>query len=148
MMTEERFEDLLAAYGARFTAWPEDQREEGRVLLAASDRLQALWAQETLLDDMLATVRAPVVPARLRESVIASAAGAGLRPRRSKIWTWLSGAGVAATACAGAAFGVLIAYQITEHVRADNVLYQASLTGADDSEVLQIEMASLNVAGF
>ena len=74
----------------------------------------------------------------LREAVIASAAGAGLKARRRGPGplAWLSGAGWAAAACAGVVFGLALTSHMTANVRADTVLYQASLSGADDTEVL------------
>lgn len=147
MMTETRFEYLLDAYGTRWSAWPEAEREAARELMTSSARLQQMWAASSDLDVFLDTMRAPVVSASLRESVIASAAVAGLRERRrwGNAWAWLSGAGVAATAFAGAAFGVMIAHQINSPTRADTVLYQASLNATDDTEVLGIEYASLDL---
>lgn len=148
MMNEARFEHLMEAYGTRWNAWPQAEREDARVLLNGSARLQALWSEADRLDLFLDTARVPVASYELREAVIASAAGAGLRARRPvRMWAWLSGAGVAATAFAGALFGVLIAHQINTPVRADAVLYQASLTATDDTEVLGFEMASLDMAG-
>ena len=49
---------------------------------------------------------------------------------------WLSGAGWAAAACAGVVFGINLTSRLTADVQADAVLYQASLTSADDTEVL------------
>ena len=149
MMTQTRFEYLLDAYGTRWSAWPEAEREAGRALMKTSPRLQSLWSVSSELDVFLDTMRAPVVSAALREGVIASAAVAGLRERRrwGSGWAWLSGAGVAATAFAGAAFGVIIANQINSPTRADTVLYQASLNATDDTEVLGVEYASLSLPG-
>lgn len=148
MMNDTRFEHLLEAYGTRWNAWPQAERDAARQLLNGSTRLQTLWTEADGLDVFLDTVRAPSVTSTLREAVIASAAGAGLRARRpTRMWAWLSGAGVAATAFAGAAFGVLISYQINSPVRADDVLYQASMTVTDDTEVLGFEMASLDISG-
>lgn len=148
MMNEDRFEHLLEAYGTRWSAWPETEREPARALMAQSARLQRLWSEADRLDAFLDSYRAPVASSSLRETVIASAVGAGLRSRRPlRMWAWLSGAGVAATAFAGAAFGVMIAHQINSPTHADTVLYQASLTATDDTEVLGFEMASLDMPG-
>ena len=148
MMNEDRFEHLLEAYGTRLNAWPEAEREPARALMAQSSRLQSLWREADRLDAFLDSYRAPMASAALRETVIASAVGAGLRSRRpSRTWAWLSGAGVAATAFAGAAFGVMIAHQINSSTHADTVLYQASMIATDDTEVLGFEMASLDQMG-
>lgn len=149
MMTESHFEHLLSAYGTRWSAWPAHERDAARALLASSPRLKALWEAESDFDHLLDAASPAPVSASLRERVIASAAGHALRPRRrwTTSWAWLSGAGVAATAFAGAAFGVIIAQQINASLHADSVLYQASLTTTDDAEVLGFEMASLSGGG-
>ena len=151
MMTEARFEHLLNAYGTRWAAWPDDEREAGQAMLAETPRLQGLWSQASMLDHMLYSAVVASPSPSMREAAIAAAVSAGPGYRRRTggkyMWAWLSGAGVAATAFAGAAFGVLIAYQANAPMRADSVLYQASLTATDDTEVLGFEMASLDVSG-
>lgn len=146
MMTKDRFEYLLDAYGADFARWPADARDAGRAALNNDPQLQAAWANAVALDDM---IRLPnLVPsAQLRDQIIASATRAGLRARRIRralLAVW-SGAGVAATAVAGAALGIIIAHQLSAPMRADTVFYQASLQGADDTDLLGVEMASLDV---
>lgn len=146
MITNDRFEYLLDAYGADFARWPSDARDAGRAALNNEPRLQTLWSEAEKLDDV---IRLPnLAPsAQLREQIIASAAKAGLRARRVRralLAVW-SGAGVAATAVAGAALGIVIAHQLSAPMRADTVFYQASLQGADDTDLLGVEMASLDV---
>jgi len=46
------------------------------------------------------------------------------------------GAGWAAAACAGVVAGIVMTGHLTADVRADAVLYEASLFGVDDTEVL------------
>ena len=41
-----------------------------------------------------------------------------------------------AAACAGVMFGVTLSDRLTADVQADAVLYQATLSGIDDTEVL------------
>lgn len=139
-MTYERFEYLADAYGGDLRRWPEAEREAARALTAVDARAAALLAQADRLDALLGAAPRPVASHVLREQVIASAAGAGLRTRRRGgvgTLAWLSaGAGWAAAACAGVVFGVALTSHMTANVRADAVLYQASLAGADDTEVL------------
>lgn len=146
MMTKDRFEYLLDAYGADFARWPADARDSGRAALAADASLRAAWEQAEALDDAL---RLPVLSpsAQLRDQIIASARVAGVRARcmRRALWTLWSGAGVAATAVAGAALGLVIAHQLSAPMRADTVFYQASLQGADDTELMGMEMAALDL---
>ena len=64
------------------------------------------------------------------------------RPRfRLPVWRMdrfrlASGAGLMAAACAGVVFGVTLTDHLTADVQADAVLYQATLNGLDDTEVL------------
>ena len=146
MMTEDRFEHLLDAYGADFNRWPADLRDAARVALASSARLQTLWAEADALDDALHL--APVVPsAVLRERILASAYAANRQQRRWRkaLFAFWSGAGVAATAVAGAAMGMVIAHQMSAPGAADTVIYHASLQGEDDTDLLGVEMAALDM---
>jgi hypothetical protein len=138
-MTYERFEYLADAYGGDLRRWPESEREAGRALLDSDPRAALLLREADGLDALLDAAPRPVASHALREAVIASAAGAGLKARRRGSigpLAWLSGAGWAAAACAGVVFGVNLTSQLTADVQADAVLYQASLTSADDTEVL------------
>lgn len=142
-MTYERFETLVDAYGGDLRRWPEAEREAGRALLESDVRAAGLLAEADGLDALLDAAPRPVASHALREAVIASAAGAGLGAglgarRRGAIGplAWLSGAGWAAAACAGVVFGINLTSHLTADVQADAVLYQASLTSADDTEVL------------
>src|SRR5690606_38596004 len=109
-MDLERFEHLADAYGADLRRWPEAERE---------------------------AARRPAPSHALRERVIADAAGAHLGRRGGLLgpFAWMSGAGWAAAACAGVAFGMVLTSQMTAEIRADTVLYQASLTAPDDAEI-------------
>ena len=137
-MTYERFETLADAYGGDLRRWPEAERAAGRALLDSDPRGAALLAEADGLDALLDAAPRPTPSHALREAVIASAAGAGLKARRRGPGplAWLSGAGWAAAACAGVVFGLALTSHMTANVRADTVLYQASLSGADDTEVL------------
>lgn len=141
-MTYERFEYLADAYGGDLRRWPEGEREAARALTASDPRAAVLLRQADGLDALLDAAPRPAPSHALREQVIASAAGAGLgaglraRRRGPGPLAWLSGAGWAAAACAGVVFGVNLTSHLTADVQADAVLYQASLTSADDTEVL------------
>jgi len=138
-MTYERFEYLTDAYGGDLRRWPEAEREAARVLRDAEPRAALLLRAADGLDALLDAAPRPAPSHALREQVIASAAGAGLRARRRGAigpLAWFSGAGWAAAACAGVMFGVNLTGHLTADVQADAVLYQASLISADDTEVL------------
>ena len=138
-MTYERFEHLADAYGGDLRRWPEAEREAARAVTQRDPRAAALLIEAEGLDALLDAAPRPAPSHALRETVIASAAGAGLKARRRGgigPLAWLSGAGWAAAACAGVVFGLALTSHMTANVRADAVLYQASLSGADDTEVL------------
>ncbi len=137
-MTYERFETLADAYGGDLRRWPEAEREAARVLLDSDPRAAVLLCEADGLDALLDAAPRPAASPALREVVIAGAAGAGLHAQRRGPGplAWLSGAGWAAAACAGVVFGVNLTSYLTADVQADAVLYQASLTSADDTEVL------------
>lgn len=139
MMTLERFSNLTEAYGADLRRWPQGERAAAEALLACDARAQLLRDEADVLDGLLDAAPRPVVSNLVRERVLAAASGAGLRRRPAwRFWSrlaWFAGAGWAAAAFAGVAFGFSLTGSLTETKRADAILYQASLNGADDAEV-------------
>ena len=140
-MTSERFLALVAAYGAGARRWPEAERAAGQAFAAAEpDAAAGPLAEADMADALLHTSRVIHPSVALRDRVIASAAEAGLKARRDGR-RWLDrlaltlGAGWAA-ACAGIVAGVMMTSYLTADAQAEAVLYQASLLGVDDTEVL------------
>ena len=141
-MTWERFHTLVAAYGADARRWPEAERAAARAFAAAEpDTTAPALADADAADALLHASRAAYPSMALRDRVIASAAEAGLKARREGR-RWLDrlaltlGAGWAAAACAGIVAGVMMTSYLTADAQAEAVLYQASLLGVDDAEVL------------
>lgn len=141
-MTSDRFLALVAAWGADARRWPEGERAAAEAFAAAHpDIAHAALAEADAVDALLHLSQAARPSMALRDRVIASAADAGLKVRRESR-RWLDrlaiamGAGWAAAACAGVAAGVMMTAHLTADVQADAVLYQASLMGVDDTEVL------------
>ncbi len=141
-MTSERFLALVAAYGADARRWPEAERAAAQAFVAAKPVAAApALAEADMADALLHASRAAQPSMALRDRVIASAAGAGLKARREgRRWLdWLTltlGAGGAAAACAGIVAGVMMTTYLTADAQADAILYQATLLGVDDAEVL------------
>ena len=141
-MTSERFLALVAAYGADARRWPEAERAAARAFAAAEPHAAApALAEADAADALLHASRVAHPSMALRDRVIASAAEAGLRARREgRRWldrlTLTLGAGWAAAACAGVVAGVMMTTYLTADAQAEAVLYQASLLGVDDAEVL------------
>ena len=141
-MTPERFLALVAAYGADARRWPEAERAAARAFMAAKpDAAAPALAEADAADALLHASRVAHPSKVLRDRVIASAAEAGLKARRQGL-RWLDrlaltlGAGWAAAACAGIVAGVMMTSYLTADAQAEAVLYQASLLGVDDAEVL------------
>ena len=141
-MTSERFLALVAAYGADARRWPEAERAAGLAFAAAEpETTRPALAEADAADALLHASRAVHPSMALRDRVIASAAEAGLKARREGR-RWLDrlaltlGAGWAAAACAGIVAGVMMTSYLTADAQAEAVLYQASLLGVDDAEVL------------
>ena len=140
-MNAERLKQLAEAYGADKRRWPEAERKRAEALLESD----GAWADRLLFDARqtdaaLNASRQPMVSTALRDRVIASALAAGLTPRKARmVWDRLVlwfGAGWAAAACAGVIAGATLTPHLTVDDQTDAVLYQSSLAGVDDTEVL------------
>tara|TARA_R110002124_G_scaffold91652_2_gene233252 strand:- start:4142 stop:4570 length:429 start_codon:yes stop_codon:yes gene_type:complete len=141
MMTLDRFTALAEAYGGDLRRWPVADQAAAERLLATDPAARALFDAAMAFDTLLSASPRPQASAALRDRVIDAATRAGLRPRPARRF-WLdrlvlaSGAGWAAAACAGVIAGLSLTTHMTADVQADAVLYQATLGGVDDTEVL------------
>lgn len=142
-MDAERFSQLVEAYGADARRWPVAEREAGEAFrLTRADVAARLLAEADAVDALLDAAPRAAVSHALRERVLAAAAGAGLKARgplfgfRPRRMAWLSGGAFAAAACAGIIAGQTLTTHLTADAQADAVLYQASLSAVDDTEVL------------
>ena len=141
-MTAERFLALTAAYGADRRRWPEADRAAAEAFAAAHpDVARPALAEADALDALLHRSATPQVSTALRDRVIGAAGSVRGKVRRTgRVWidrlTLAFGAGWAVAACAGVVAGVLMTGHLTADAQAEAVLYQASLLGVDDTEVL------------
>lgn len=141
-MTAERFLALVAAYGADRRRWPEAERAAAEAFTAARpDVAGPLLAEADAIDALLHRSPTPQPSMVLRDRVLAAAATAGGKAGRAgRQWidrlSLAFGAGWAAATCAGVVAGVLLTGYVTADAQADAVLFQASLLGVDDTEVL------------
>lgn len=141
-MTAERFLALVAAYGADARRWPAAERASAEAFAAAEPAIaRAALAEADDIDALLHASPARHPTMALRDRVVLSASEAGLKARRAgRAWIdrlgLAMGAGWAVAACAGVAAGVMMTSQLTVDAQVDAVLYQASLMGVDDTEVL------------
>ena len=142
-MTSERFLALVAAYGADARRWPEAERAAAQALAAARPEAVAhALAEADAADTLLHASRVAHPSTVLRDRVLASAAGTGLKRGRHQGRRWLDrlalalGAGWAAATCAGIVAGVMMTTWLTADAQAEAVLFQAFLPAVDDAEVL------------
>ena len=78
-MTEARFVELLAAYGADLARWPEKDRAAAEALLdTAPHRIKDIWESERVFDRLLALEKDMPAPVSLE----------GLRYRRPASPRW------------------------------------------------------------
>jgi len=140
-MTLDRLTALADAWGGDLRRWPTADRAAAERLLAGDPAARAVLDAASALDALLFASPRPEASAALRDQVIAAASRAGLKPRPARrFWfdrlVLASGAGWAAAACAGVIAGLSLTTHMTADVQADAVLYQATLAGVDDTEVL------------
>ena len=102
VMDQERFEALLAAYGATAARWPADERALALRYLAATPAAHSRRGEAEQLDALLDAWRVEAPPADLSRRVAATAPLPRLlRPRA----LWLSAAGLAAACVLGLLVG-------------------------------------------
>lgn len=138
-MNTERFENLIAAYGAEPARWPAGEREAALAFVAA-DRAQAerLLFEARMIDAMLDASPSAAVPHALRDRILAMAPRE--RPERRVhlgFSGWFkAGAGLAAACAVGAVAGSLTISQLAGEAQADTILAQASDLPLDAQEIL------------
>ena len=102
----------------------------------ADPAARAALEEAAALDVLLDASPRPVPSAALAARILAAAPKAReARAHLGRIF-WFLGAGWAAAACAGVVAGVGLTTHLTADEQADAVLYQATLSGVDDTEVL------------
>ncbi|MDO9608547.1 MAG: hypothetical protein Q7J26_08490 [Brevundimonas sp.] len=135
-MKADRLHALAEAYGADLRRWPASERAFAESLIAADPSLKTVLAQAAALDALLDASPAPTPSADLTARLLAAAPKARARRFHLDRIAFYLGAGWAAAACAGVVAGVGLTTHVTADERADAVLYQSSLVGVDDTEVL------------
>jgi hypothetical protein len=147
MMKAERFQAIVEAYGADPARWPVAERDAALAWAdQAGQAAQAILDEARALDVRLAGHPAPLPDAAAFARAL-KGAEAALTPAprtwplrlpsfRLDRFRLASGAGLMAAACAGVMFGVTLTDRLTADAQADAVLYQATLSGIDDTEVL------------
>ena len=117
-LSQERVEQILAAYGVRPERWPKQEREAVLAAMEASAEVRARMEQHRALDHLLDEVATLEPSAELQRRIIAAA------PTRKRSWassidswaeslwparrSWLLGGALAAAAALGVATGLLV----------------------------------------
>lgn len=108
-MTFERFQSLAEAWGGAIARWPAEVQDAAYAFMAASpEQADAVLAEARATDALMDAAPALSASIALRDRVIAAAPAApAARARRSRLWRWMTGAGVGAGLAAATAAGVM-----------------------------------------
>ena len=111
-MTEARFMELLAAYGAELARWPAEERDPAEALLAvAPHRLKDIWESERVFDRLLTLEKDVPAPILLENRVLVGSPSPRSARQSSRFlgrWTppqWATGGVIAASLALGFAAG-------------------------------------------
>ncbi len=111
-MNEARFMELLSAYGAELSRWPEDDRAQAEALLeVAPHRIKDIWESERAFDHLLALEKDAPSSIALETRVLAASPDRHMaRSRRASFgkWRmpqWATGGAIAASLALGFAVG-------------------------------------------
>lgn len=110
-MNEARFIELLGAYGAELSRWPEDERVAAEALLeVAPHRLKDIWESERAFDHLLALEKDGPASIALETKILSASPNrrAARRPAALGKWSlpqWATGGTIAASLALGFAVG-------------------------------------------
>lgn len=111
-MTEARFVELLAAYGADLARWPEKDRAAAEALLdTAPHRIKDIWESERVFDRLLALEKDMPAPVSLEARILSASPQQARAKARSRLfgrWSvpqWATGGAIAASLALGFAAG-------------------------------------------
>lgn len=111
-MNEARFIELLNAYGAELSRWPDEERAAAEALLdVAPHRLKDIWESERVFDHLLALEKDGPATIALETKVLSAAPDRQRAARPSQVfggWSlpkWATGGAIAASLALGFAVG-------------------------------------------
>ena len=138
-MNEARFIELLNAYGAELSRWPEDDRIAAEALLEiAPHRLKDIWESERSFDHLLALEKDGPATIALETKVLSFAPGRTRAQSPTQLFgkwrmpQWATGGAIAASLALG--FAVGYAGEPTSSPEADYAK-MLTLTGAGAGSV-------------
>jgi hypothetical protein len=130
-MNEARFIELLGAYGAELSRWPEEERVAAEALLeVAPHRLKDIWESERAFDHLLALEKDGPASIALETKVLSASPDrrSMRRPASLGKWSlpqWATGGAIAASLALGFAVGYA---GEPEHSSPDSSEYATMLT--------------------
>jgi hypothetical protein len=134
-MNETRFMELLGAYGADLSRWPEDDRELAESFLeGAPHRIKDIWESERTFDHLLALEKDGPASIALEAKVLAASPDHRSVRRPAGVWgrwktpQWATGGAIAASLALGFAVGYA-AEPEPEQTQTDGEYQMLSLTG-------------------
>lgn len=137
-MNTERFETLIAAYGAEPSRWPERERASALAFMARDKAVaERLLFEARMIDAALDASPAPQVSHELRQRVLAMAPRE--RPARQNVFGlgWMkAGAGLLAACAVGVAAGSVTMERLAGAAQTETILAQASELPLDEQEIL------------
>lgn len=111
-MNEARFMELLGAYGAELSRWPEEERAAAEALLeVAPHRLKDIWESERSFDHLLSLEKDAPVSIALETRVLAASPDRSRKQRpafvlgKVSLPQWATGGAIAASLALGLAVG-------------------------------------------
>jgi hypothetical protein len=111
-MNEARFMELLGAYGAELSRWPDDDRGDAEVFLeTAPHRIKDIWESERAFDHLLALEKDSPVSIALETRVLGASPDKRRLRRPAAVFAawrtprWVTGGALAASLALGFAVG-------------------------------------------
>ena len=130
-MNEARFIELLGAYGAELSRWPEDERGAAEAFLeVAPHRIKDIWESERSFDHLLALEKDGPASITLETKVLSASPSrrrtAAADMGKWRLPQWATGGAIAASLALGFAVG----YAGEPQTQSDTEYQMLSLTGA------------------
>lgn len=139
MLNHDDFEDLLDLYGPDLTRWPAHQAARAGMLLGASGRARAVWADAEMVALTLDTLYAEEPTGEARLADLAQAVEQIPQERVLHLRSWRAGMGLGLRTGALAAsllLGATLGWTVSEHLSSGTM-------AVDTVDVVELEGANL-----
>lgn len=139
-MSVERIQELTDRYGAELSHWPRDAASAARAFLATSTEARAVLARAHRLDRLLRIGQSRMIPANLRERILAAAPGGDWRELLAALWPFGPVWRPAAALFCVALMGVLLGSSDTA-----KLILPASVNAALSEEIRIVALSATDV---